>query len=394
MQQMTRQARRLYVGNLPPDTKEHELGAFFNQVLMAANAGGASYGPGEEPVLSVYLNLEKKFGFVEFKTMGEATAAMSLDGVMYQGVGLKIRRPSDYNPSAFAHLSQGPVPTVVKPPAIPELDPSKLGIISTQVPDGPNKVFCGGLPYDLGEQDIKELVSTYGPLKAFHLVKEKDVPTSKGYCFFEYANPDVTDAAIAGLNGIQIGAKTLTVRRAMPRTGAAGNSALALAPGLPGVLGLAALAGGITGLPGAGAGVPDVGALAALLPGLAAAGAGGAPGVMPGLAGLGMPAAVPTRILVLKEMVTPQDLVDDQEYKEILEDVEQECGKYGQVLRVVIPRPDPNAVVPGLGKVFVEFAAAEQAAKARAEVEGRQFASRTVAAEYLSEEKWAAQDLS
>lgn len=35
-------------------------------------------------VLSVYLNLEKKFGFVEFRTMDEATAAMELDGIVFR----------------------------------------------------------------------------------------------------------------------------------------------------------------------------------------------------------------------------------------------------------------------------------------------------------------------
>ena len=60
-----------------------------------------------------------------------------------------------------------------------------------------HKVFCGGLPYDLTEREIRELVGAYGPLKAFHLVKDKDSILSKGYCFYEYADPEVTDVAIA-----------------------------------------------------------------------------------------------------------------------------------------------------------------------------------------------------
>ncbi len=44
-------------------------------------------------------------------------------------------------------------------------------------------------------------------------------------------------------------------------------------------------------------------------------------------------------------------------------------------------------------QVFVEFGTPEQAAKARAEVEGRQFASRTVQATYLSETDWANRNL-
>ena len=82
-------------------------------------------------------------------------------------------------------------------PNAPKIDMTRIGVVSTQVPDGPNKVFCGGLPYDLGEEQIKELLSAYGRLKSFHLVREKDTVTSKGYCFFEYLDENLTEPAIA-----------------------------------------------------------------------------------------------------------------------------------------------------------------------------------------------------
>lgn len=183
---------------------------------------------------------------------------------------LKCRRPSDYNAGMFP-----------APQKVIRLNVAKLGIISTQVgagamwtrpcgwvtglywlcqvPDSAHKVFCGGLPYDLGEAEVKELLQVtdaagvnclcvqmyssclrqvYGALKAFHLVRERDSDTSKGYCFFEYLDPGVTDTAVKvrpsrrrlwhvnhvvsrvlwqGLNGIEIGSKTLTVRRAQAR---------------------------------------------------------------------------------------------------------------------------------------------------------------------------------
>jgi splicing factor U2AF subunit len=72
------------------------------------------------------------------------------------------------------------------------------GIISTNVPDGPNKIFMGGLPANLQEEQIKELATAFGPLKAFNLIKDGATGTSKGYAFFEYADPTNTDAACAG----------------------------------------------------------------------------------------------------------------------------------------------------------------------------------------------------
>ena len=35
-----------------------------------------------------------------------------------------------------------------------------------------------------------------------------------GYAFAEYVDPNITDQAIAGLNGMQLGDKKLTVQRA------------------------------------------------------------------------------------------------------------------------------------------------------------------------------------
>jgi len=47
----------------------------------------------------------------------------------------------------------------------------------------------------------------------------------------------------------------------------------------------------------------------------------------------------PTKVLVLKNMVTPQELEDNEEYQDILEDVKGECSRYGQVVSLNIPRP-------------------------------------------------------
>lgn len=45
----------------------------------------------------------------------------------------------------MSHTSVGP---------IPKLNLSVLGIISSTVPDSDNKVFIGGLPYNLTEEQV------------------------------------------------------------------------------------------------------------------------------------------------------------------------------------------------------------------------------------------------
>lgn len=63
--------------------------------------------------MNVYINYEKKFAFVELRTVEEASNAMALDGIMFEGVAVRIRRPNDYNPAHAARLGPGnPNPTL------------------------------------------------------------------------------------------------------------------------------------------------------------------------------------------------------------------------------------------------------------------------------------------
>lgn len=53
-------------------------------------------------------------------------------------------------------------------------------------------------------------------------------------------------------------------------------------------------------------------------------------------------------------MVLPEELLDDEEYEEIVEDVRDECSKYGLVKSIEIPRPVDGVEVPGCGKVCAQ----------------------------------------
>lgn len=53
-------------------------------------------------------------------------------------------------------------------------------------------------------------------------------------------------------------------------------------------------------------------------------------------------------------MVTPEELKDEEEYEDILEDIREECNKYGIVRSLEIPRPIEGVDVPGCGKVCIK----------------------------------------
>ena len=99
-------------------------------------------------------------------------------------------------------------------------------------------------------------------------------------------------------------------------------------------------------------------------------------------------------ILTLEDVVIFQikQLTIDEEYADILEDVRDECERYGRVQSIVIPRPnegtEPNEI-KGIGRIIVEFRNIEEAKNVRKNVAGRLYMDRTVEVTFLSEERFA-----
>lgn len=354
-QQATRHARRVYVGGLPPLANEQTIATFFSHIM--SSIGGNSAGPGDA-VVNVYINQEKKFAFVEMRTVEEASNAMALDGIIFEGVSVRVRRPTDYNPSLAAAL--GP-----SQPS-PHLNLAAAGLAPGAIggTEGPDRIFVGGVPYYFTEEQIRELLESFGPLRGFDLVKDRDTGNSKGYGFCVYQDPAVTDHACAALNGLKMGDKTLTVRRATISTGQAKSeqeTILAQAQQHIAMQKMVLQAGGLN-LP-----VPVIASVAAT--------------------------ENPTKVLCLSQVVSADELKDDEEYKEILEDMREEGGKFGTLVNVVIPRPDYNGEhVPGVGKVFLEYADNVGCANARTALSGRKFGDNTVRAVYYPEDSYYNRD--
>ena len=103
-----------------------------------------------------------------------------------------------------------------------------------------------------------------------------------------------------------------------------------------------------------------------------------------------------TKVLKLSNMVVEDELKDDSEYEEIVMDIKEECGKYGKVVSLKVPRPtykeDGSVEVspPGVGEVFVEFEQEEGAMNAGNALRNRQFSGRTVVCGFVKEEEYAA----
>ena len=101
--------------------------------------------------------------------------------------------------------------------------------------------------------------------------------------------------------------------------------------------------------------------------------------------------------------------MEEEEYEDILEDIKEECNKYGVVRSVEIPRPIEGVDVPGCGKVkiiklrnlefltiscfksfqvFVEFNSVLDCQKAQQTLTGRKFNNRVVVTSYFDPDKY------
>lgn len=98
-----------------------------------------------------------------------------------------------------------------------------------------------------------------------------------------------------------------------------------------------------------------------------------------------------TSYLRLRGVVGADALADEEQYAEVVADINEECGKFGTVLRVGAPRPaDPATAAeavaaPGstYGDAFVQFLDVEAAKQALAAINGRLFAGVAVCVDFM-----------
>mmetsp|Transcript_13651 Transcript_13651/g.40496 ORF Transcript_13651/g.40496 Transcript_13651/m.40496 type:complete len:294 (+) Transcript_13651:1-882(+) len=209
--QETRLGRRVYVGNTPVEASSDEICGYLNDAMVKIGLQKWS-GP---PILQV-AHQGGGFAFLELRDVHEASALLLFDGMDYRGRQLKVRRPTDYQPPPQKALS------LVHPPSPGTLLHSALngltrikGVVSSDVPDGPNKVFLGNVPNHLTNVEVRRIAEFFGPLKGFHLLTDAADARNKGCAFLEFDDTDglSTDEAVAGLHGLEVGGRFLTCER-------------------------------------------------------------------------------------------------------------------------------------------------------------------------------------
>src|SRR5436190_16596249 len=79
------------------------------------------------------------------------------------------------------------------------------------------RIYVGGLPYSVSEQDLQNLFKGSGSVTSATVVSDRYTGQSKGFGFVEMSTDAESDSAIQSLNGTMLQGRTLVVNEAKPR---------------------------------------------------------------------------------------------------------------------------------------------------------------------------------
>ncbi|EDR21726.1 hexokinase, putative [Entamoeba dispar SAW760] len=344
-----RAAKRIYVGNINSSTSEKDIVDAFNEAMRRGD-----YVDKNDPrdiITHIEVNYERSYAFLEFRTLEEAVKALSLDGLTIKGASVKVRRPKDYNPVLpfISGLSQLMEPGTTNP---------RESIL-----------YMGNIPLQMTDEQIRKKLENLNPLKKFFVIRDPDLgaPQGKCYCLFEYQNPEYKEKILT-FDGINLGGNKIEVCSGVD---------------------------GFKHLPKAS--LNEL--FSKMFPHTTDLVIGTLLNSSVGYSTVFEKILKPSekiedqhvsRIIVIFNMVYPEDLIDQQRYIELIDDIRFVCQEYGEVESISIPRPtEENKKPSGLGRVFIEFKTIDGAIRCWKEIVKKRYDNRSLLVGFYSEKKYA-----
>ena len=78
-------------------------------------------------------------------------------------------------------------------------------------------IYVGNLPFNLGEEDLKEIFEEYGAVSEAKIISDKFSGRSKGFGFVEMDSDEEANNAIKELNNAEVGGRNIKVNESKPR---------------------------------------------------------------------------------------------------------------------------------------------------------------------------------
>jgi len=280
------------IGNIPPSASKTELLTYFTTLLTSLRPDFVN------PIRDIEVGSLGNFAIMELDNKDIREYTLDLEHLELKGYKLQIKRVKGFFNKIYDAEAAGV---------------DLFGNFSTSGKAEEGKLYIGGIPLYLREEDIRKICEAFGFLKFFNCVKDHE-GNHKGYCFIEYLDAKATEKALKGLEGLEIGDKKLRVQRATainaPKIAADQKTAAAGAKPTN--------AGGSFLM-----GFPNISDLH-----------------VQSMLNTPISCKAPSKIVQILNTCTPEDLLEDDFYNDLLEDMKEEVTKFGTIEEVNIPRPD------------------------------------------------------
>lgn len=86
------------------------------------------------------------------------------------------------------------------------------------------KLYVGNLGYGVNGSELEQIFAGHGTVASATVITDRDTGQSKGFGFVEMNTETEARAAIAALDGKELGGRTIKVNEAKPRAGDGGRS--------------------------------------------------------------------------------------------------------------------------------------------------------------------------
>jgi RNA recognition motif-containing protein len=84
-------------------------------------------------------------------------------------------------------------------------------------------IFVGNLSFNTSEDELRQIFEAFGQVDRISILTDRETGRSRGFAFVEMTNTEEGDKAITGLNGSQLGGRTINVNEARPKGERAGS---------------------------------------------------------------------------------------------------------------------------------------------------------------------------
>ena len=386
--------KKFIIYNLP-NVNDDEIKDFLITLLNKLTPNINNY-KSFNPIISFDKRDSGEYYIIEVERHEQVVIMKNLDGIEWQNYRIRIESPKDffkdYNDTKGQIAIRKKIYESKLLSSIAEANENKTKKIETDNKYSFNRLIMTGLPNNIEEKEVRKIVESYGQVKYFNLINKKNNDEiTNTLCFFEYELPQNTYKALKGLNNMTFAERQLKVQRINQNN----NNDFQKDSNEGHVLKNATIATKI--LKEAKENeelkkkekelnivneekkdekvfqdlnennenkelsyniltVPDF-------------------------------AIIPSRVVMFINAVSPEDLVDDADYDEIIDDFRQKCSTYGTVLNVEIPRPniENQTYTDEVGKIFVKFSSLKNAKIARYNLSGLKYNNRLIVGSFYPE---------